>query len=155
MKTFQQFQEQLSLSQAFARAGKPGIPSEKPTGETTLDSLRRRNPSDLAKPRGSRAGIPITPLSQATYSGRIEAGKSDNPNVHDNPDYIGPTKGLGGSSGIRDNMPGTTPSNVYDADKVKPIKPKFKPISNPRPLPQSRTNRPKPLNTILRGSAPI
>lgn len=152
MKTFKQFQEQLSLSQAFARAGKPGIPSEKPTGGTTLDSLRRRTPSDLAKPRGSRAGIPITPLSQATYSGRIEAGRRNNPNDQDNPDYVGPTKGLGGSSGTRDNMPGTTPSNVYDIDKLKP---KPKPISNPRPLPQSRTDRPKPLNTILRGSAPI
>lgn len=152
MKTFQEFQEQLSLSQAFARAGKPGIPSEKPTGGTTLDSLRRRTPSDLAKPRGSRAGIPITPLSQATYSGRIDAGRRPDPNVHDNPDYVGPTKGLGGSSGTRDNMPGTTPSNVYDSDKLKP---KPKPISNPRPLPQSRTDRPKPLNTILRGSAPI
>ena len=150
MKTFQQFQEQLSLSQAFARAGKPGIPSEKPTGGTTLDSLRRRTPSDLAKPRGSKAGIPITPLSQATYSGRIEAGRRNNPNHQDNPDYVGPIKGLGGSSGTRDNMPGTTPSNVYDIDKLKP-----KPISNPRPLPQSRTDHPKPLNTILRGSAPI
>lgn len=154
MKTFKQFQEQLSLSQAFARAGKPGIPSEKPTGGTTLDSLRRRTPSDLAKPRGSRAGIPITPLSQATYSGRIDAGRRPAPTDQDNPNYVGPTKGLGGSSGTRDNMPGTTPSNVYDIDKLKP-KPKSKPISNPRPLPQSRTDRPKPLNTILRGSAPI
>ena len=152
MKTFKQFQEQLSLSQAFARAGKPGIPSEKPTGGTTLDSLRRRTPSDLAKPRGSRAGIPITPLSQATYSGRIDAGRRPAPTDQDNPNYVGPTKGLGGSSGTRDNMPGTTPSNVYDIDKLKP---KSKPISNPRPLPQSRTDRPKPLNTILRGSAPI
>ena len=150
MKTFQQFQEQLSLSQAFARAGKPGIPSEKPTGGTTLDSLRRRTPSDLAKPRGSRAGIPITPLSQASYSGRIDAGRRPAPTDQDNPNYVGPTKGLGGSSGTRDNMPGTTPSNVHDIDKLKP-----KPISNPRPLPQSRTDHPKPLNTILRGSAPI
>ena len=150
MKTFKQFQEQLSLSQAFARAGKPGIPSEKPTGGTTLDSLRRRTPSDLAKPPGSKAGIPITPLSQATYSGRIEAGRRPEADVHDNPNYVGPIRGIG-SSGTRDNMPGTTPSNVHDIDKL----PKPKPISNPRPLPQSRTDRPKPLNTILRGSAPI
>ena len=110
MKTFKQFQEQLSLSQAFRRVGKPGIPSERPTSLTTLDSLRARNPSDRAKPRGNTSGVPITPLNQATYQGRVEAGR--NKNFADNPNFQGPLLGgLGGGSGTKDRMPGTSPQS--------------------------------------------
>ena len=117
MKSFKQFQEQ-SLAQAFARAGKPGIPSEKPTSTTSLDSLRRRNTSDLAKPRGSKAGIPVAPLNKSSYEGRKGAGR--NPSAADNPDFTGPLRG--GGSGTKDKMPGTTPSlNPNLSQSNKPI----------------------------------
>jgi len=108
MKTFKELQEQLSLAQAFAKAGKPGIPSEKPTNTTSLDRLRRRNTSDIAKPKGSKAGIPTVPLNKSSYEGRKEAGR--NPRAADNPDYTGPLRD-GAGSGTRDKMPGTTPSS--------------------------------------------
>jgi hypothetical protein len=97
MKTFQQFQEQSSLSQAFAKAGKPGIPSERPTSATTLGSLR-------ANPRTF-----LTPLNQSSYRGREEAGRNPNPKIATNPNFQGPVRDAG--SGTRDRMPGTSPQS--------------------------------------------
>jgi hypothetical protein len=140
-KTFKQFKEELSLSQAFRRAGKPSVPSERPTSATTLDSLRRRNTSDMPKPIGSRAGVPTTPLNQATYKGRVEAGRNT-PNerkerVADDPNYQGPIRGVG--SGTRDRMPGTTPSSSSTLPprgqkfSAKPLGTNLaKPISKPK-----------------------
>lgn len=117
LKSFKQFEEQfqegLSLSQAFAKAGKPGIPSERPTSTTTLDSLRRGATSDMPKPIGSRAGVLTTPLNQATYQDRVEVGRNTPDRTKkreaDNPNYQGPLRGAG--SGTRDRMPGTSPSS--------------------------------------------
>ncbi|MGA0083411.1 MAG: hypothetical protein ACO3H5_07195 [Candidatus Nanopelagicales bacterium] len=132
MKTFKEFQEQLTLSQAFAKAGKPGIPSEKPTSTTSLDRLRRRNTSDMVKPTGSSAGIPTVPLNQSSYRGRVRAGR--NPKYADNPDYVGPTTGLGGASGTRDNMPGTTPSsNPNLSQSSKPVSGRIPKQNNKNP----------------------
>lgn len=146
MKTFKQFQEGLSLSQAFAKAGKPGVPSERPTNATTLDSLSRRNTSDMARPKGNTSGVPTTPLNQATYSGRVNAGRNTPDRTKkgeaDNPDYQGPMVGLAASPGTRDRMPGTSPSSSpqlpnYTNKSISPkplgtnlVKPKPKPKGN-------------------------
>jgi len=111
MKTFKEFQEQISLSQAFQRIGKgPGVADSGEGVSRNLPSLSRITPSDRAKPKGSNAGIPITPLSKARYAGRVEAGRSNKKNIADNPNYVGPLGTFGGS-GTKDNMPGTTPSD--------------------------------------------
>lgn len=137
MKTYRQFQEQSSLSRAFAKAGKPSVPSERPTSATTLDSLRAKNTSDMARPRRNTSGVPTTPLNQSTYRGRVEAGRNpdSSKNVADNPNYQGPTKI---ASGTRDRMPGTTPQ------------------SNPRlPNYTNKSISPKPLGTNLAKPTPI
>jgi len=126
MKSYKEFQEQISLSQAFQRIGKgPGVADSGEGVSRNLPSLSRITPSDRAKPKGSNAGIPITPLSKATYAGRVEAGRSDK-NFSDNPDYVGPVAGVGGS-GTKDNMPGTTPSNNPKLDSSQPKKVPQKP----------------------------
>jgi hypothetical protein len=137
MKTFQQFQEQSSLSQAFAKAGKPGIPSERPTSATTLDSLRGRNTS----------GVPTTPLNQSTYRGRVEAGRTSTPGVADNPNYQGPTRI---ASGTRDRMPGTVPQSNPQLPNYtnKSISPKPLGTNLAKPIPKSTTGGPiKPKGT--------
>jgi muramidase (phage lysozyme) len=84
-------------------------------GTTNLESLRRRNPSDLARPKGNTSGVPTLPISQSSYFGRILSGL--NQGFADNPNYTGPMTGAG--SGTMDRMPGTTPSNkpFYNQDK--------------------------------------
>jgi hypothetical protein len=127
MKTFNEFQEQLSLSQAFQKVGKgPGVGDWE--SSRTLNSLRGASTSDRAKPKGSKAGIPTVSLNQATYRGRAEAGR--NPKYQDNPDYTGPTIGFGGSPGTKDRMPGTTPSNN---PRLSTTKLKSKPLSTSKP----------------------
>ena len=125
------FQEQ-SLAQAFAKAGKPGVPSEKPTSTTSLDSLRRRNTSDKARPSGNTSGVLTTPLNQSSYRGRVEAGRSRR--YSDNPNYTGPLTG-GAGSGTKDKMPGTTPSNNprLDQDKPKSIFSYYNSTKPPKP----------------------
>lgn len=148
MKTFQQFQEQSSLSQAFAKAGKPGIPSERPTSATTLDSLRAKNTSDMTRPRGNTSGVPTTPLNQSTYRGRVEAGRTSTPGVADNPNYQGPVRGAG--SGTRDRMPGTEPQSNYKLPNYtnKSISPKPLGTNLAKPIPKSTTGGPiKPKGT--------
>jgi muramidase (phage lysozyme) len=91
-------------------------------GTTTLDALRRRIPSDLARPKGNTSGVPTVPLSQSSYFGRILSGLNQSgKGSADNPNYTGPITGAG--SGTRDKMPGTTPSNkpLYNQDKNSQI----------------------------------
>lgn len=153
MKTFKQFQEGLSLSQAFAKAGIPGIPSERPTSTTTLGSLRRRTTSDMAKPVGSRAGIPTTPLNQATYRGRVEAGRNTPDRTKkreaDNPNFQGPMRGAGG--GTRDRMPGTSPSSsptLPPRGQNFSARPLGTNLAKPKPTPKPKTTGPiKPQGT--------
>jgi hypothetical protein len=142
MKTFQQFQEQSSLSQAFSKAGKPSIPSERPTsGATTLNTLKRLNTSDMARPRGNTSGVPTTPLNQSSYRGRVQAGRTPTPEIADNPNYQGSMRGPSASSGTGDRMPGTTPQSNYKLPNYtnKSISPKPKPpgtnLVKPTPKP--------------------
>jgi hypothetical protein len=104
MKTFKQFQEQLSLSQAFSRVGKPGGGVGDWERSATIRSLAARSRS----PGGNSA----VPLPQATYQGRADAGRNtpdqQRRGYADNPDYVGQ---VGPAPGIRDRMPGTTPSS--------------------------------------------
>lgn len=95
MKTFKQFQEGLSLSQAFDRAGyKPGIPSERPTRTTTLPGLVQRQ-----RERATAVQQAVQ-LPYSTYSGRVEAGRRPpGKNYRDNPNSHG------------GRMPGTTPES--------------------------------------------
>jgi hypothetical protein len=139
MKTFKQFQEQLSLSQAFTKAGKPSIPSERSTSATTLGSLRAKNTSDMARPKGNTSGVPTTPINQSTYRGRVEAGRNTpdraNKKIADNPNFQGPV--LGAGSGTKDRMPGTSPQ------------------SNPQlPNYTNKSVSPKPLGTNLAKPTP-
>jgi len=77
MKTFQQFQEQLSLSQAFQKIGKGrGVADAGEGISRSLESERLRVTSDRAKPKGSTSGVPTIPLNKATYQGRVEAGRN-------------------------------------------------------------------------------
>lgn len=148
MKTFKEFQEQLSLSQAFQKAGKgPGVGDWE--SSRTLGSLRSASTSDRAKPQGSRAGIPAVPLNQSSYRGRVEAGRNTpdrtKKRVADNPDYQGPVRSTG--SGTGDRMPGTTPS-------LRPMLPSGSSGSIPKP--QVNTNSPplkpkKPLGSVFSG----
>ena len=124
------FQEQ-SLAQAFAKAGKPGVPSEKPTSTTSLDSLRRRSTSDKARPSGNTSGVLTTPLNQSSYRGRVEAGRNTKYNEADNPDYTGPLRGAG--SGTKDKMPGTTPSNNPRLDQNKTKSVNYNSTKPPKP----------------------
>ena len=152
MKTFKQFQEQSSLSQAFAKAGKPGIPSERPTSATTLGSLRGRNTSDMTRPRGNTSGVPTTPLNQSTYRGRVEAGRNTpdraNKKIADNPNFQGPVRDAG--SGTRDRMPGTAPQSNPQLPNYtnKSISPKPLGTNLAKPTPKSTTGGPiKPKGT--------
>ncbi len=142
MKTFREFLNICEGGRSLKDILGPGVPSERPTSLTTLETLRRRNTSDLPRPRGSTSGVLTTPLNQATYQGRVEAGRRTNPKTQrwvDNPDYVGPTSP---SQGTRDTlMPGTTPSlnpnlsprgtklttksTSKTSTKVSPQKPKF------------------------------
>ena len=138
MKTFSQFQEELTLSQAFAKVGKPG--GGVGDWESGTSQLRKNKP------------VPITRLNQSSYAGRIAAGRRAD-NAADNPNYVGPVRGSGAGTGdVR--MPGTTPSQNADLDSPNKIK-KNIPVPVSKSMPRSPTNRPKPLNTLLRGSAPI
>lgn len=152
MKTFKQFQEGLSLSQAFSRAGKPSVPSERPTNATTLDSLRARNTSDMARPRGNTSGVPTTPLNQSTYRGRVNSGRNTPDRTKkreaDNPNFQGPLRDAG--SGTRDRMPGTTPSLNPNLPNYtnKSISPKPLGTNLAKPTPKSTTGGPiKPKGT--------
>jgi len=136
MKTFSQFQEQLSLAQAFAKAGKPG--GGVGDWESGTSQLRKKQ------------SVPITRLNRSSYADRIQAGRRAD-NAADNPNYVGPVRGSGAGTGdVR--MPGTTPSQNADLDSPNKVK-KDVPVS--KSMPRSPTNRPRPLNTLLRGSAPI
>jgi hypothetical protein len=154
MKTFKQFQEQSSLSQAFVKAGKPGIPSERPTSATTLDSLRAKNTSDMARPKGNTSGVPTTPINQSTYRGRVEAGRNapgqdkQKPRPADNPNFQGPVRDAG--SGTRDRMPGTAPQSNPQLPNYtnKSISPKPLGTNLAKPTPKSTTGGPiKPKGT--------
>lgn len=135
MKTFSQFQEQLSLSQAFAKVGKPG--GGVGDWESGTSQLRRNQT------------VPITRLNQSSYAGRIAAGRRAD-DAADNPNYVGPVRGSG--AGTKDRMPGTTPSQTADLDSPNKVK-KNVPVS--KSMPRSPTNRPRPLNNFFRGSEPI
>lgn len=96
MKTFKEFYnicegQKRKLKDIIGR----GVPSERNPRTTVLG--RRRQVID------------ITPLNQATYHGRAEAGRDPRRQYADNPDFTGPLRGAG--SGTRDRMPGTTPSS--------------------------------------------
>jgi hypothetical protein len=126
MKTFKQFVEQLSLSQAFAKAGKSGGGVGDWEKSSTLNSLRLRTTSDRARPKGNVSGVLTVPLNKATYDGRVESGRNQtNKQYQDNPDYVGPLKGAG--QGTNDRMPGTTPSNSPSLSKPSYIKKHHKP----------------------------
>ncbi len=136
MKTFSQFQEQLSLAQAFAKVGKPG--GGVGDWESGTSQLRRPRP------------VPITRLNQASYLDRMKAGRRSD-KAQDNPNYVGPVRNAGAGTGdVR--MPGTTPSQTADLDSPNKVK-KDVPVS--KSLPRSRTDRPRPLNNFLKGGAPI
>jgi len=130
MKTFQQFQEQLSLSQAFQKIGKGrGVADAGEGISRSLESERSRVTSDRARPKGSTSGVRVTtPLNQATYQGRVEAGKNtperQKKRVADNPNFQGPMQYAG--QGTKDRMPGTTPES----------NPRLKPIPKPTPTAQ-------------------
>jgi hypothetical protein len=154
MKTFKQFQEQSSLSQAFAKAGKPSIPSERPTSVTTLDSLRAKNTSDMARPTGNTSGVPTTPINQSTYRGRVEAGRNtpdrryQNAPPADNPNFQGPV--LGAGSGTKDRMPGTVPQSNPQLPNYtnKSVSPKPLGTNLAKPIPKPTTGGPiKPRGT--------
>ena len=126
MKTFREF---ISICEETKKTLKDilgsGVPSERPTSTTTLSSLRKRNTSDLAKPRGSNAGVTTTPLHKSTYRGRVEAGRNPegrNSKFSDNPDYTGPLAPSAGS-GTRDRMPGSTPSSNALLQPLPPSRP--------------------------------
>jgi hypothetical protein len=132
MKTFKEFLYVCEDIRKLTDITGPGVPSERPTSTTSLQRLASRIPSDLAKPKGSTAGVPTIPLNQATYQGRVEAGKIQKKDVADNPNYQGALRGSG--FGTRDRMPGTTPSN----------NPKLPPIGTKNPSGTKFTGSIKP-----------
>jgi len=81
MKTFQQFQEQLSLSQAFQKIGKGrGVADAGEGISRTLESQRFRVTSDRARPKGDTSGVLTIPLNKATYQGRMDFFRRGLPN---------------------------------------------------------------------------
>lgn len=141
MKTFKEF---TIICEETKRTLKdilgPGVPSERSTSTTTLSSLRKKNTSDLAKPKGSGAGVAATPLNKSSFRGRVEAGRRPpNENWADNPNYTGPTTS---SSGTRDRMPGTNPSSNPHLSTPAPIFKFIKPKAKSTPT----TSKIKPEN---------
>ena len=114
MKTFQEF---IEIAEETKKTLKdilgPGVPSERPTNLSSLNRRSSTSTSDYTPPiQPSRSGV-IRPLNQATYQGRVGAGRNSRDRTKrkeaDNPDFQGPIKGAG--SGTRDRMPGTSPSS--------------------------------------------
>lgn len=115
MRTFQDFLYICEDLKKLKDIVGPGVPSERPTNLTSIQRLTTNS-----KLQGAAINQAI-PLSQATYRGRVEAGRNTSQQGRqpvDNPDFQGPMGGslkknigLDSGQGTRDKMPGTTPSN--------------------------------------------